>query len=106
MAETVDGGRSRTGRLDQRVIVICIRELPLLHLVHRGPADLHRALLAKYGDRAFEVLRVRQHRDFNRAKCAAAKFEHGDARVFGFDPAGHRRRFGNNAFHRTAEPLH
>src|SRR5688500_18633202 len=52
VAEPVDVGWGRARRLDELVVVVVLREQPVLDPVHGGAADLHRAALSEKIGRA------------------------------------------------------
>jgi hypothetical protein len=106
MPEAVHGRRVGARRLDVLVVVVVVGELPVLHAVDRRPADLDRPPLADERDRSLEVPRVGQDGHLEHADGAGGELKDGRAGVLGLDPAGQRRRPGDDAPGRAEEPLH
>ena len=103
--EPIDVRRIRVRRLDQLVVVVIIGEQPMLDPVHRGAADLHRALLAEDRDRPLEIPRVREDVHFDHAERAGAELDQPDAGILGLDASRLRRGLGHHALDRSDEPL-
>ena len=69
MSESVHRHGFVIGGLDLGVVLVGFGEVPFLNFIHGDAADTGGALFANDGDRAFEVLGMRQHGDVDRSEC-------------------------------------
>ena len=105
MPETVDRRGFVIGFADLVVIRMRFNELPFVDAVDRNAAHANRPLSPENGDGAFQVLRIGQHGDVDRAHRAVAPAQRRHAGVLGFDAAAPAWPVGVDAFDRADQPV-